>query len=75
MFTSSYLFDIVFRNSFQLTICRTKVGMLYKTELHHDRWGQFRADLQTEFQKAGMSILDDAKFYYVKNASVNSAII
>ena len=28
-----------------------------------------------EFQKAGMSILDDAKSYYVKNSSVNSVII
>ena len=25
-----------------------------------------------KFQKAGMSILDDAKSYYVKNSSVNS---
>ena len=27
------------------------------------------------FQKAGMSILGDAKSYYVKNSSVNSVII
>ena len=26
------------------------------------------------FQKAGMPILGDAKFYYVKNSSVNSVI-
>ena len=26
-------------------------------------------------QKAGMSILGDAKFYYVKNSSVNSVIV
>ena len=54
MFTSSYWFDIVFWNSFQLTICRTKVGLLYKTKLHHDRWGQsnIRADLHTEISKS-----------------------
>ena len=28
-----------------------------------------------KFQKAGMSILDDAKSYNVKNSSVNSVII
>ena len=28
-----------------------------------------------EFQKADMSILDDAKSYYVKNSGVNSVII
>ena len=28
-----------------------------------------------KFQKAGMSILGDAKSYYVKNSSVNSVII
>ena len=28
-----------------------------------------------KFQKAGMSILGDAKSYYVKNSSVNSAVI
>ena len=28
-----------------------------------------------KFQKAGMSIFDDAKSYYVKNSSVNSVII
>ena len=28
-----------------------------------------------KFQKAGMSILDDAKSYYVENSSVNSVII
>ena len=28
-----------------------------------------------KFQKAGMSILDDAKSYYIKNSSVNSVII
>ena len=28
-----------------------------------------------KFQKAGMSIVDDAKSYYVKNSSVNSVII
>ena len=28
-----------------------------------------------KFQKAGMSILSDAKSYYVKNSSVNSVII
>ena len=54
MFTSSYWFDIVFWNSFQLTICRTKVGLLYETKLHHDRWGQsnIRADLHTEISES-----------------------
>ena len=35
------------------TICRTKVGMLYKTILQHDRWGHavIRADLLTEISK------------------------
>ena len=28
-----------------------------------------------KFQKAGMSVFDDAKSYYVKNSSVNSVII
>ena len=28
-----------------------------------------------KFQKAGMSILGDAKSYYVKNSGVNSVII
>ena len=28
-----------------------------------------------KFQKAGMSILDDARSYYVKNSSVKSVII
>ena len=53
------------------------MGLLYKTKLHHDRWGQsnIRADLHTEISKAGMSILDDAKSDYVKNSSVNSVII
>ena len=51
--------------------------MLYETKLHHGRWGQsnIRADLQQKFQKAGMSILDDARSYYVKNSSVKSVII
>ena len=51
--------------------------MLYKAILQHDRWGHavIGADLHTEFQKAGMSILGDAKSYYVKNSSVNSVII
>ena len=31
--------------------------------------------LAQKFQKAGMSILGDAKSYYVKNSSVNSVII
>ena len=58
-------------------ICRTKVGMLYKAILQHDRWGHavIGADLNTESSKAGMSILGDAKSYYVKNSSVNSVII
>ena len=34
-----------------------------------------RADAHTEISKAGMSIFDDAKSYYVKNSSVNSVII
>ena len=28
-----------------------------------------------KFKKAGMSILGDAKYYYVKNSGVNSVII
>ena len=28
-----------------------------------------------KFQKVGMSILDDAKSYYIKKSSVNSVII
>ena len=59
------------------TICKTKMGMLYKAILQHDRWGHavIGADLHTEISKAGMSILGDAKSYYVKNSSVNSVII
>ena len=60
------------------TICRTKVGMLYKAILQHDRWGHavIGADLHTQkFQKAGMSISGDAKSYYVKNSRLNSVII
>ena len=36
------------------TICRTKVGMLYKTILQHDRWGHgvIRAALDTEISKS-----------------------
>ena len=36
-----------------LTICRTKVGMLYKTILQHDSWGHavIRADLHKEISK------------------------
>ena len=35
------------------TICRTKVGMLCKTKLQHDRWGHavIRANLHTEISK------------------------
>ena len=69
-----HLIDLMvfFWNSFQLTICRTKMGMLYKTKL---RWGQSLELIYTQkFQKAGMSILFDAKSYYVKNSSVNSVI-
>ena len=59
-----------------MTICRTEVGMLYKTELQHDRWGQSLEPIYTKkFQKAGMSIFDDAKSYYVKNSGVSSVII
>ena len=51
------------------------VGMLYKTKLQHDRWGQSLELIYTQkFQKAGMSILDYAKSYYVKNSSVNSVV-
>ena len=51
--------------------------MLYKTKLQHDdRWDQSSELIYTQkFQKAGMSIFDDAKSYYVKNSSVNSVII
>ena len=36
------------------TICRTKVGMLYKAILQHDRWGHavIGADLHTEISKS-----------------------
>ena len=43
-----------------------------------DRWGhqQSLGLIYTQkFQKAGMSILGDAKSYYVKNSSVKSVII
>ena len=48
--------------------------MLYKTKLQHayDRWDQSSELMYThKFQKAGMSIFDDAK-PYVKNSSVHS---
>ena len=76
MFITSYYFDGVFWNNFQLTICRTKVGMLYKTKLQHDRWSQSLKLIYTQkFQEAGMSTLGDSKSYYVKNCGVNSVII
>ena len=40
-------------------------GVMQSLELIHTQ----------KFQKAGMSILGDAKSYYVKNSSVNSVII
>ena len=50
--------------------------MLYKTKLQHDTWGQSLELIYTKkFQKAGVSIVDDAKSYYVKNSGVNSGII
>ena len=52
--------------------------MLYKTILQHDRCGVIQSlelIYTHKYQKAGMSILGDAKSYYVKNFSVNSAII
>ena len=50
--------------------------MLCKTKLQHDRWGQSLELIYTQkFQKAGMSIFDDAKSYYVKNSGINSFII
>ena len=50
--------------------------MLYKTKLQHARWGQSLELIYTQkFQKPGMSSLDDAKSYYVKNSGVNSDII
>ena len=60
------------------TICRTKVGMLYKTILQHDRWGHavIGADLHTEISKSWhVNFRSDAKSYYVKNSGVNSVII
>ena len=52
--------------------------MLYKAILQHDRIGVMQS-LELiyiqKFQKAGMSILGDAKSYYVKNSSVDSVII
>ena len=52
------------------------MGMLYETKFQHDRWGQSLELIYTQkFKKAGMSILDDAKSYYVKKSSVNSVII
>ena len=52
--------------------------MLYKAILQRDRIGVMQS-LELiyiqKFQKAGMSILGDAKSYYVKNSSVNSVII
>ena len=74
MFTSSYWFDIVFWNSFQyiLTICRTKVGLLCKTKLHHLMIDGVSLILELiyiqKFQKAAMSILHYVKSYYVKNS-------
>ena len=37
-----------------LTICRTKVGMLYKAMLQHDRWSHtvIGADLNTEISNS-----------------------
>ena len=50
--------------------------MLYKTKLQHDRWYQSSELIYTHrFQKAGMSIFDDAKSYYVKNSCINSVNI
>ena len=51
--------------------------MLYKAILQHDDEVMQSLELiyTQKFQKAGMSILDDAKFYYLKNSSVNSVII
>ena len=52
------------------------MGMLYKTKLQHDRWGQSLELIYTQkFQKAGILILDDVKSYYAKNSCVNSVII
>ena len=51
--------------------------MLYKAKLQHayDRLDQLSELMHTQkFQKADMSIFDDAK-PYVKNTSVNSVII
>ena len=70
MFTSSYRFDSVFWNSFQLSaepkwVCYIKQncnmidGVMQSLELVYTH----------KFQKAGMSILGDAKSYYVKNSS------
>ena len=51
--------------------------MLYKAILQRDRWGHavIGADYTQKFQKVGLSILGDAKSYYVKNSCVNSVII
>ena len=60
------------------TICRTKVGMLYKTIICNmiDGFMQSLELIYTQkFQKAGMSVLGDAKSYYAQNSSVNSVII
>ena len=76
MFTiSSSWFDSVFGTTFNWLSAEPK-WVCYKTKLHHDRWGQLLVLIYTQkFQKAHMSILDDAKSYYVKNSSVNSVII
>ena len=72
-----HLIDLIVFLEQLLTICRTKVGMSYKAILQHNRWVMQSLELiyTQKFQKAGMSILGDAKSYYVKNSSVNSVII
>ena len=58
-------------------ICRTKVGCYIKQYYNMiDGVMQSLELIYTQkFQKVGMSILGDAKSYYVKNSSVNSVII
>ena len=48
--------------------------MLYETKLQHayDRWNQSSELMYTQkFQKAGRSVFDGAKSYYIRNSSVS----
>ena len=49
-----HLIDLIVFLEQLSTICRTKVGMFYKTILQHDRWGHavIGADLHTEISKS-----------------------